>query len=158
MKYGVLALPLALMLTAGAVSAAEPINKQATFVGTIPAEFFSVIDMGAWWGKNHELNWVDGQGFQTFKQRLSMKSTVGAVTAHLSLPAQITNADNDVIEMQLKVRGKTLTELPQEIVNAEEALKLFPIDFELSAIPSAYPKPGNYSGTFGLMFETSAPL
>lgn len=158
MKYSVLALPLALMLTAGTVSAAEPIQKQASFVGNIPTEFFLVMDVGGWWGKNHELNWLDGEGFQMFKQRLLVKSTVGPITAHLTLPPQMTSATDEVIDMQMRVGGKTLSELPQEIANAEEALRSLPLDFELSMNPSALPKPGDYSGVFGLMFETRAPL
>ncbi|MCU1733031.1 MULTISPECIES: fimbrial protein [unclassified Pseudomonas] len=160
MKYSAFALPLALMLAAGTVSAAEPINKQVKLVGTIPTEFFNVIDSGNWWGKNHELSWVEGEGFALFKQRLIFVSTVGAVTAHLTLPAQLTNDKDDVIAMRLRVAGKTLSTLPQEVASAEEMLtgKPFMVDFDLSADSTAMPAPGDYSGVFGMMFETKAPL
>lgn len=158
MKYSVLALPLALMLTAGTVSAAEPIQKQVSFVGKIPSEFFTVIDVGGWWGKNHQLTWLDGEGFQMFKQRLIVRSTVGPITAHLTLPPQMTSAAEDVIDMQMRLAGKTLNESPQEVASAADALRSIPIDFELSMNPTSLPKPGDYSGIFGLMFETRAPL
>ncbi|WP_175650513.1 CS1 type fimbrial major subunit [Pseudomonas sp. Marseille-P9899] len=160
MKYSAFALPLALMLTAGTASAVEPITKQVQIVGTIPTEFFTVIDSGNWWGKNHALNWVEGEGFALFKQRLILRSTVGAITAHLTLPAQLTNDKDDVISMRLSVHGKTLSTLPQEVTTAEEMLtgKPLMVDFLMSSDSTTVPAPGDYSGVFGMMFETAAPL
>lgn len=160
MKYSAFALPLALMLTAGTASAVEPISKQVKLIGTIPTEFFNVVDNGNWWGKNHELSWVEGQGFAMFKQRLTFVSTIGAVTAHLTLPAQLTNDKDDVISMRLRVGGKTLSTLPQEVATAEQMLpgKPLMLDFDLSSDSTAMPAPGDYSGVFGMMFETAAPL
>lgn len=160
MKYSAFALPLALMLTAGTASAVEPISKQVKLIGTIPTEFFTVVDNGNWWGKNHELNWVEGEGFALFKQRLTMVSTIGAITAHLTLPAQLTNDKDDVISMRLRVAGKTLSTLPQEILSAEQTApgKPLMLDFDLSSDSTAMPAPGDYSGVFGMVFETAAPL
>ncbi|WP_110972581.1 CS1 type fimbrial major subunit [Pseudomonas huaxiensis] len=160
MKYSAFVLPLVLMLAAGAATAAEPISKQVKIGGTVPTEFFNVIDQGKWWGKNHELVWVDGQGFALFKQRLVFRSTVGAVTAHLTLPPQLINDKDDVINMRLAVGGKALSTVPQEVASAEQMLSGRPLslDFDLTADPATVPVPGNYAGTFGMMFETAAPL
>lgn len=160
MKFSAIALPLALMMAAGTATAAEPIQKRFNLVGTLPAEFFAVQDIGGWWNTNHELEWQEGQGFAAMNKRLMMRSSVGAITAHLTRPAELISASDDVIPMRLSVGGKTLTSQPQEVASSEELLAGRPIskEFDLSAASATVPRPGDYSGTFGMMFETAPPL
>lgn len=160
MKYGVLTLPLALMLAAGTVSAAEPINKQFDLIGAIPTESFVIDDVGKWWGKNHELVWIEGEGFALFAKKLAARSTIGPITAHLTLPPQITSANDDVIDMEIKIGGKTLSTVPQEVVSSEQVAPGRPVflDFHMGALHPAMPKPGEYTGNFGMVFESAPPL
>lgn len=157
MKYGVIALPLIMLFAAGTATAAEPIDKQVRLFGTIPSEVFMVMDPGQWWNKVHPLEWRDGQGFEPFQKKLLMKSSIGAITAHLTQPAQMTSGDK-VINMTLSIDKKELSTVPREIVSLDDVGKNMHLDFVLAAEGLSIPAAGEYTGTFGMMFETAPPL
>lgn len=160
MKHSLFALPLALMLASGGASAAEPIEGNFTVTGTVPTESFSVIDPGSWMSQTQTLPWgLLGTNFSIFQQKLVLKSTVGAITAHLLDPAQISSGDN-VIQLQVAINSIPLTLSPKQVLRADLAAGGLLVNFSTSVLNSTNPKliPGDYAGTLSMMFETAAPL
>lgn len=161
MKHSVCALPLALMLVASIASAAEPIEGQFTVTGTVPTESFTIIDPGDWMSRPQTLEWnVLGTGFTRFYETMLMKSTVGTITGYLVEPAVLRSGDN-TIPMVVAVNGKHLTGSPQTVVNSVQAAPGKVVGFETyidyNVMPNPYP-PGDYSGTYNMVFETAPPL
>lgn len=161
MKQSVCALPLALLLVAGAVSAAEPIEGQFTVTGTVPTESFTIIDAGNWMSRPQTLQWnAVGTGFARFYETMLMKSTVGTITGHLVEPAVLRSGDN-TLPMVVSVNGRHLSDVPQTVLNATQAAVGRVVNFETyidyNVMPNPYP-PGDYSGTYNMMFETAPPL
>ncbi|MCU1733030.1 MULTISPECIES: CS1 type fimbrial major subunit [unclassified Pseudomonas] len=160
MKYRFFALPLALMLASGGASAVQPIEGNFTVSGTVPTESFSVIDPANWMSQTQTLNWnVIGTGFTPLQQKLLLKSTVGAITAYMLEPAQISSGDN-VIPMQVAVNMVALTESPRIVLRADLAPPGLLVQFNASVLnPSTIERtPGDYAGTLSMMFETAPPL
>ena len=160
MKHSLFALPLALMLASGGASAVQPIEGNFTVSGTVPTESFSVIDPSNWMSQTQTLPWKTiGNGFSMFQEKLLLKSTVGAITAHLLDPAQISSGDN-VIKLQVAINSIPLTLSPKQVLRADLASGGLLVNFSTSVLNSTNPEyiPGDYAGTLSMMFETAAPL
>lgn len=160
MKYSLFALPLALLLASGGASAVQPIEGNFTVTGTVPTESFSVIDPSNWMSQTQTLPWsLLGTGFGIFQQKILLKSTVGAITAHLLDPAQISSGDN-VIQLQVAINSIPLTLSPKQVLRADLAAGGYLVNFSTSVLNSTGPQliPGDYAGTLSMMFETAAPL
>ncbi|WP_175650512.1 CS1 type fimbrial major subunit [Pseudomonas sp. Marseille-P9899] len=160
MKQSLFALPLALMLASGGASAVQPIEGNFTVSGTVPTESFSVIDPASWMSKPQTLPWNSiGTSFSGFYEKILLKSTVGAITAYLTEPAQISSGDN-VLPMQVTVNNVSLTESPRVVLRADLAPPGLLVNFStyVSNPSSAKYTPGDYAGTLSMMFETAPPL
>ncbi|MCU1733029.1 MULTISPECIES: fimbrial protein [unclassified Pseudomonas] len=160
MKYSIFALPLTLMLASECASAIEPLEGHFSLTGTVPTESFSVVGPGNWMDQTQTLTWGGaGTSFGIFRQKILMKSTVGAISAYLVEPAHISNGDN-VLSLMVQVNNVTLSEVPREVVRPEVAAPGVLVNFQTWVPPSSNPQylPGDYAGALNMMFETAPPL
>lgn len=161
MKHSVRSLPLALLVVSGLAIAAEPIEGQFSVTGTVPTESFSIIDTGNWMSRPQTLTMnILGTGFTRFNETMLLKSTVGTITGYLVEPARLRSGDNE-LPMVVSVNGRHLKDFPQNVLTASQAAPGKLVNFETyidyEVLQGPYP-PGEYSGTYNMMFETAPPL
>ncbi|MBA1205382.1 adhesin [Pseudomonas capeferrum] len=159
MKSLLKALPFAL-LVAGAVQAADPIEKQVLVTAVVPTAAFYVEPIGSdWMNDPQELPWNPIKStFGEIRHQLQAKSTVGPITGYL-LASPVITSGLDAIDLNVKVGATDLETTPNEILNASQALPGTVMDFVITAKTPAGGAftPGNYQGLVSMMFETAAP-
>ncbi len=159
MKPLLKALPFAL-LVAGAVQAADPIEKQVLVTAVVPTAAFYVEPIGSdWMNDPQELPWYPTQAaFGEIRHQLQAKSTIGPITGYLTSPAVVTSG-LDAIDLNVKVGATDLTTTSAEILTAAQATPGAVMDFVITAKAptSGTFIPGSYQGLVNMMFETAAP-
>lgn len=153
------ALPLVL-LAAGAVQAADPIEKQVLVTAVVPTAAFYVEPIGSdWMNDAQELPWNPVKStFGEIRHQLQAKSTIGPITGYL-LNSPVITSGLDSIDLNIKVGTTDLTTTSTEILTAAQATPGAVMDFVVTAktpTAGAY-TPGNYQGLVNMMFETAAP-
>lgn len=164
MKKLILALPLALL--AGQALAVEPLDKQVTVTALIPTEEFYVEPAnGNWMNEPIAMTWQPGSGanpgkLMDVRNQLVVKSTTGAISAHLLAPAAMVSGTNS-IGLDIMVGDKTLTVTKDEVVTAANAASGATVDFVVKAqAPTAANRkyvPGDYLAVVNMVFETVTP-
>ncbi|CAG8867449.1 hypothetical protein PS627_02495 [Pseudomonas fluorescens] len=153
------ALPLVL-LAAGAVQAADPIEKQVLVTAVVPTAAFYVEPVGSdWMNDPQELPWNPVQStFGEIRHQLQAKSTIGPITGYL-LTSPVITSGLDAIDLNVKVGDTDLSTTSTEILNAAQATPGAVMDFVVTAKTPAGGAfiPGNYQGLVNMMFETAAP-
>lgn len=159
MKSLLKALPFAL-LVAGAVQAADPIEKQVLVTAVVPTAAFYVEPIGSdWMSEPQELPWNPlRSAFGEIRHQVQAKSTIGPITGYLLSPPVLTSG-LDAIDLNVKVGATDLTTTSTEILTAAQATPGAIMDFVVTAKAptSGSFTPGNYQGLVNMMFETAAP-
>ncbi|WP_409278205.1 CS1 type fimbrial major subunit [Pseudomonas defluvii] len=150
-KY--LAVPFAL-LTASSAMAMYKVEKEVEVIVQVPSQAFYVEAEGAWDQSSQVLVYNPmQQRLQPLTKRYIAKSLSGGIQARL-VQAPVITSDSDSIPLNVKVNGRTLSLVAQEVLSAADSSAQAYMPVQISADDGPY-APGHYSGFVNLIFETS---
>ena len=159
-KKTLAAVTLGLVFVSGA-ALAEQIPHTVMVEAVVPTSSFNVEPQGSWIANPLVLQWDAAN--ETLRpnggNNFSMKSTLGAISAHLDYPATLASGSNSV-DLTVEVAGKVLAVgTATELYTAPQASAGQTAELRISAVkPSgAGFVPGSYAGNVALMFESVAP-
>lgn len=148
-KY--LAIPLALLVAGSAM--AVDIRKQVEVIVQVPSQEFYVQAEGGWDQRSQALSYnVMQQRLRPLTKRYIAKSLSGGIQARLVQPPVITSG-LDSIPLTVKVNGRELNLIAQEVLSAAESGVQAYMPVQISAADGPY-APGHYQGFVNLIFET----
>ncbi|OHX11591.1 hypothetical protein BI347_18260 [Chromobacterium sphagni] len=150
----------AAMLSYAAMAEQQPLQISVT--ANIPTDSFYVQPLADWHLKDQTLSWDPRREvLKPVNNMLDMKSTIGAIQGYLEAPAELYGSGSDKIPMVVEINDQPMkvgVAKKAQILTATQAKDISRLNLNISAPkPEAGFKPGRYSGSVNLMFESVAP-
>ncbi|AUH51942.1 adhesin [Chromobacterium sp. ATCC 53434] len=151
----------AAMLSGAAMAEQQPLQINVT--ANIPTDSFYVQPLADWHLRDQALSWdARREILQPVSNMLDMKSTIGAIQGYLEAPAELYgNGNGEKIPMVVKINEQAMevgAGKKAQILTATQARDISRVNLSIAApTPASGFKPGRYSGSVNLMFESVAP-